>query len=152
MGELLFQHRDHPSPVNSFVSFSNYKIRVKINIHYILFTKELDLCCYFVVVQSVSHVCLSATPWTAARQASCPSPSPRACSNSRPSSQWCHPTISSSVIPSSCFQSFPASGSFPVSRLFALGGQSIRVSASAPILPVSIQYWFPLWLTALISI
>ena len=71
MGELLFQHRDHPSPVNSFVSFSNYKIRVKINIHYILFTKELDLGCYFVVVvQSLSRVCLSVTPWTAAHQTS----------------------------------------------------------------------------------
>ena len=71
MGELLFQHRDHPGPVNSFVSFSNYKIRVKINIHYILFTKELDLGCYFVVVvQSLSRVCLSVTPWTAAHQTS----------------------------------------------------------------------------------
>ena len=73
MGELLlldnklFQHRDHPSPVNSFVSFSNYKIRMKINIHHILFTKELGLSCYFaaVVVQSLSCVQLFATPWTA---------------------------------------------------------------------------------------
>ena len=74
-------------------------------------------------VQSLSHVQLFATPWTAARQASCPLPSPRACSNSCPLGQWCHPTISSSVVPfSSCLQSFPASGSFPVSQFFASGG------------------------------
>ena len=78
MGELLlldnklFQHRDHPSPVNSFVSLSNCKIRMKINIHHILFTKELSLSCYFVVVvvQSLSRVQLFATLWTAAHQAS----------------------------------------------------------------------------------
>ena len=70
------------------------------------------------------------TPWTAARQASCPSPTPRAYLNSCPLSWWCHPTISSSVIPfSSCLQSFPASGSFPMSQPFASGGQSIGVSA-----------------------
>ena len=83
----------------------------------------------------------------------CPSPTPRACSNSCPSSQWCHPTISSSVIPfSSCLQSFPASGSFPMSRLFASGGQSIGVSASASVLPMNIQDWFPLGLTGWISL
>ena len=73
-----------------------------------------------------------------------PSPSPRACSKSCPLSQWCHPTISSSVIPfSSCLQSFPASGSFPImSRLFASGDQSIGASAS--VLPINIQDWFPL--------
>ena len=82
----------------------------------------------------------------------CPSPAPRACSNSCPSSQWCHPT-SSSVIPfSSCLQSFPASGSFPVSQFFASGGQSIGVSASGSVLPLSIQFWFPLGLTGLISL
>ena len=75
----------------------------------------------------------------------CPSPTPRAYSNSCPLSQWCHPTISSSVIPfSSCLQSFPASGSFPMSQLFASGGQSIVVSASASVLPMNIQDWFPL--------
>ena len=75
----------------------------------------------------------------------CPPPSPGACSNSCPSSQWCHPTISSSVIPfSSCPQSFPASGSFPVSQFFASGGQSIGASASASVLPMTIQDWFPL--------
>ena len=75
----------------------------------------------------------------------CPSPTSRAYSNSSPSSWWCHPTISSSVIPfSSCLQSFPGSGSFPVSQFFASGGQSIGASASAPVLPMNIQDWFPL--------
>ena len=82
-----------------------------------------------------------------------PSLSPGVCSNPGPSSRWCHPTISSSVAPfSSCLQSFPASGSFPVSQLFASGDQSIGASASASVLPVNIQGWFPLGLTDLISL
>ena len=81
----------------------------------------------------------------------CPSPTPRVYSNSCPLSLWCHPTISSSVIPSSSYlQSFPASGSFPVSQFFASGGQSIGASAS--VLSMSIQDWFPLGLTGLISL
>ena len=69
----------------------------------------------------------------------CPSPTPGACSNSCPLNRWCHPTISSSVVPfSSCLQSFPASGSFPVSQFFASGGQSIGASASASVLPMNI--------------
>ena len=80
----------------------------------------------------------------------CPSPTPGACSNSCPSSQWCHPTILSSVFPfSSCLQSFPVSGSFLMSQFFMSGGQNIGVSAS--ILPVNIQDWFPLGLTGWIS-
>ena len=83
----------------------------------------------------------------------CPPLSPRVCSNSCPVSWWCYLTIASSVIPfSSCLQSFPASGSFPVSQLFASGGQSIAVSASASVLPMNIQGWFPLGLTSLISL
>ena len=83
----------------------------------------------------------------------CLSPTPRVHLNSCPLSQWCHPTISSSVIPfSSCLQSFPVSGSFPVTRLFASGGQSIGASASASVLPMDIQDWFPLRLTGLISL
>ena len=83
----------------------------------------------------------------------CPSPSFRACSNSRPWSWWCHQTILSSVIPfSSCPPTFPASGSFPVSWLFASGGQSIGASASTSVLPVNIQDWFPLRLTGWISL
>jgi len=83
----------------------------------------------------------------------CPSPSPGACSNSRPLSRWCHPTISSCVVPfSSCLQSFPASGSFLMSRLFASGGQSIRDSASVSVPPMNIQDWFPLGLQSWISL
>ena len=74
----------------------------------------------------------------------CPSPAPGVCSNSHPSSRWCHPTISSSVIPFSHLQSCSASASFQMSQFFASGGQSIRVSASASILPMNIQDWFPL--------
>ena len=83
----------------------------------------------------------------------CPLPYPRVCSNSCPLSQWCHPTISSSVTPfSSCLQSFPALGSFPMSQLFASGGQSIGSSASAPVLPMNIHGLFSLGMTGLISL
>ena len=83
----------------------------------------------------------------------CPSPTPRACSNSCPLSWWCHPAISSSVIPfSSCLQSFPALGSFQMSQLFASGGQSIGVSVSTSVLPMNIQDWFPLGFTGWISL
>ena len=82
-----------------------------------------------------------------------PSPLPRVYPNSCPLSWWCHPTISSSVIPfSSCLQSFPASGSFQRSQLFALGGQSIGVSASTLVLPMNIQDWSPLGWTGWISL
>ena len=82
----------------------------------------------------------------------CPSPTPGIYSNSCPLSPWCHPTISSSVIPfSSCLQSFPASGSFPMSQFFTSGGQRIGASASASVLPMNIQDWFPLGWTGLIS-
>ena len=83
----------------------------------------------------------------------CPSPTPGVYSNSCPLSWWCHPTISFSVIPfSSHLKSFPASGSFQMSQFFTSGGQSIRVSASASVLPMNIQYWFPLGLTGWISL
>ena len=75
---------------------------------------------------------------------SCPSPIPGAYPKSCPLSRWCHPTISSSAIPFSCLQSFPASGSFPVSQLFASGDQSIGVSVSTSVLPVNTQDWSPL--------
>ena len=117
----------------------------------------------FSSVQSLSCVWLFVTPWTAARQASlqfshsvvsnslrllesrhtrpsCPSQTLRVYSNSWPSCRWCHPAMSSSVIPfSSCPQSLPSSGSFPTSQLFAWGGQSIGVSASTSVLPMSTQ-------------
>ena len=102
------------------------------------------------ISQSVqfSHSVMSDSLWTRGRKHAslpCPSPTSGACSNSCPSSRWCHPTISASVIPFSfCLQSFPASGSFQMSQFFASGGQIIGVSASASDLPMNIQDWFPL--------
>ena len=106
----------------------------------------------FSLVQLLSRVQLFVTPWTAAHQSSLSITNPRACSNSCPWIQWCHPTISSSVVPFfSCLHSFPSSESFPVSQFFVPGGQSIGVSASASVLPMNIQDWFPLGLTYMIS-
>ena len=102
-----------------------------------------------------SHSVISNSLWSHGLQHTrppCPSPLPRACLNSCPLSQWCHPTISSSVIPfSSCLQYLPTLGSFLMNQLFTSGGQSIRASVSASVLPVNIQDWFPLGLTGLIS-
>ena len=103
-----------------------------------------------------SHSVVSDSLWPHGLQCArlpCPSPTPKACSNSCPLSWWCHPTILSSVIPfSSCLWSFPASGSFPKSQFFTSGGHSIGVSASASVLPMNIQDWFPLGLSSLISL
>ena len=100
------------------------------------------------VVQSLTHVWLFATQWTAALQASLSITISRVRSNSCPLSQRCYPTISSSVNPfASCHQSLPASGSFPMSQLFASGGQRIGASALASVLAMNIQGWFPLGLT-----
>ena len=83
----------------------------------------------------------------------CPSPTPQVYPNPCPLSRWCHLTISSYVVPFSfCLQSYTASGSFPVSQFFASGSQSIGVSASASVLPMNIKHWFPLGMTALISL
>ena len=83
----------------------------------------------------------------------CPSPTPRFHPNSCPLSQWCHPTLPSSVVPfSSCLQSFPASGSFQMSQFFTPGGQSIGVSASTSVLPMNTQDWSPLGWTSWISV
>ena len=102
--------------------------------------------------QLLSRVWFFATPWIAACQASL-SITDKVHSNSCPSSQWCHPTISSSVVPfSSCPQSLPASESFPMSQLFAWGGQSIRVSVLASVLPMNTQDWSPLEWTGWISL
>ena len=111
------------------------------------------MCQEVAVVQSLSHVPLSVTQWTAARLASLSSPSPRACSNPCPLSRWCYLTISSSSTPFSfCLQSLPVSVSFPMSRLFASGGWSVGASASASVFPMNIQGWLPLKLTGLISL
>ena len=99
---------------------------------------------FFHLVQLLSHVWLFEIPLTAACQASLSITNSWIYSNSCPLSRWCHPTISSSVIPFSyCPQSFPASGSFQMSQLFASGGQSIGVSASVSVLPVNTQDWSP---------
>ena len=103
----------------------------------------------FSSVQSLSRVWLFVTPWITARQVSLSITN----SNSCPSSWWCHPAISSSVIPfSSCSQSLPASGYFPISQLFTWGGQSIGVSASASVLPMNTQDSSPLGWTGWISL
>ena len=103
-----------------------------------------------------SHSVVSNSLWLHGLQHNrfpCPSPCPGACSNSCPLSRWCHPAISSSVVPfSSCLQSFPAAGSFLISQHFKSGGQSIGVSALASVLPMNIQGWFLLGLTGLISL
>ena len=105
------------------------------------------------VVQWLSHVQLLETSWTQHAWLSSPSLSPRVCLNSCPLSRWCHPTISSSVVPfSSCLQSFPESESFPMSLFFTSGSQSIGVSALASVLPVNIQDWFLLGFTGWISL
>ena len=107
----------------------------------------------FSSVQLLSRVRLSVTPWIADTRPPCPSPIPRVHLNSCPSSRWCHPAISSSVIPfSSCPQSLPASESFPMSQLFSWGCQSIGVSALASFLPKNSQDWSPLEWTGCISL
>ena len=131
---------------------NNTKLRKQLSNNW---RKELCFSFIFCCVQPLSPVWLSVTAWTAAQQASLPSPFPRACSKSCPLSQWCHPTISSSVTPFSCLQSFPASGSFLISWFLASGGisslyQSTRDSASRSVLPMNIQDWFPLGWTCLI--
>ena len=104
-------------------------------------------------VQSLSHVWLFMTLWTAACQASLSTTNSQSLLNSCPFIWWWHPTISSSVTHFfSHLQSFPASGSFQMSQFFASGGQSIGVLASASVLPMNIQHWFPLGWTGLISL
>ena len=106
----------------------------------------------FSSLQLFSRVWLFATAWAASCQALLSITNSQSLLKLMWLSQWCHPTISSSFVPfSSCLQSFPASGSFPMSRFFTWGGQSIGVSASASLLPINIQNWFPLGWTGLIS-
>ena len=119
-----------------------------------IFTQSVA-CLFILFVVVFSHSVMPDSLWPHGLQHArlpCPSQSPRACSNSHPSSQWCHPNISSSVISSSCLQSFPASGCSLVSQLCASCDQSIGASASASVLLMNIQDWFPLGLTGLISL
>ena len=119
-----------------------------------LYTIEFSLAFFFFCDQ-FSHLVMSNSLRPHGLQHArlpCPSTTPRACSNSCPSSWWCHPTILFSVVPfSSCPQSFPESGSFPIHHFFVSGSQIIRVSASTSVLPMNTQDWFPLELTGLIS-
>ena len=118
------------------------------------FFKEKILIEFYPSVSSVAQLCLTLhTHELQHARPPCPSPTPRVYPNSCPLSQWCHPTISSSVIPfSSCPQSFPASGSFPMSQLFTSGGQSIGVSASTSVLPMNTRDWSPLGWNGWISL
>ena len=109
---------------------------------------------YFIQFSSVAELCPTLRPDELQHaRPPCPSPAPGVHSNSCPSSQWCHPAISSSVVPfSSCPQSLPASESFPMRQLFASGDQSIGVSASVSVLPINIRDWCPLGWTGWISL
>ena len=111
------------------------------SIHYLMFLFSCTVVSDFLWPHGLQHTRLP-----------CPSPSPGACSNSCPLSWCCHPTISSSVIPFSCLQFSPTSGSFPMSQLFTSGGQNIGASASVSVLPMNIKGWFPLEWTGLISL
>ena len=119
----------------------------------IQYPSNLALLIYEHSVQ-FSHSVVSSSLWSHGLQHArlpCPSPTPGACSNSCPSTRWCHPTISSSAVPfSSCLQCFPTPGSFPMSQFFTSDGQS--VGASASVLPMNIQEWFPLGWTDLIPL
>ena len=121
--------------------------------NFLAWNKELGNIIWLMLLLTFSHSVVSDSLWPHGLQHSrlpCPSPSPGVCSNSCPLSWWCHPTISSPVIPFSCPQYFPALWSFPVSQLFTSGGQSIGALAS--VLPMNIHGWFPLGLTGLISL
>ena len=117
---------------------------------------EIDIFSVTCISVQISHSVVSDSLWPHASQHArppCPSPTPRVHSNSCLSSQWCHPAISSSVVPfSSCPQSLPASESFPMSQLFAWGGQRIGVTASASVLPKNTQDWSALGWTSCISL
>ena len=134
---------------------------LKCTVYYYLYTSFIFICIclqyhflLFFVQFSCSVVSNSLRPHEPQHtRLPCPSPTPGVYPNSAPLSQWCHPSISSSVVPfSSCPRSFPASGSFQMSQLFASGGQSIGVSASASVLPVNTQDWSPLGWTGWISL
>ena len=132
--ELMTDHIYSPSPLISFLEAAS--------LIWLLLFRQYSVLSSSLWPHGLQHTKLP-----------CLSPSSGVCSNSSPLTQGCHPTISSSVIPfSSCLQSFPASGSFPMSWLFTSGSQSVGASASSSVFPISIQGWFPLGLTGLISL
>ena len=120
-------------------------------IHHSIF-KVQHFFILFSSVELLSHVWLFMTHGLHHARLPCPSLTCGVYSKSCPRSRWYHPTILSSAVPFSCLQSFPASGSFPVSQFFASGGQSIEISASASVFPMNIQGWFPLGWTGWISL
>ena len=129
-----------------FTLISLFWSRIQFRIHHWIFCCSCAIMSDFLWPQGLQYARLP-----------CPLPFPRVCSNSCPLSWWCHPTISSLVLmnvilSSSCLQSFSASGFFPMSQLFASGGQGIGALASSSVLPMNIQGWFPLGLTFLISL
>ena len=128
-------------------STHGYHQMVNTEINWIIFIALKDGEALFSLVQFSCSV-MSDSLWPHGPQHArppCPSPTPRVYPNSCPLSQWCHPTISSSVVPfSSCLQSFPASGSFPMNQLFTSGGQSVGVLASTSVLPINTQELSPL--------
>ena len=132
----------------SIECLNQYSLEIHLDKRQVIWNTNL-----FSSVQLLSHVRLFATYELQHARPHCPSPTPRVHSNSCPLSRWCHPVISSSVIPfSSCPQSLPASESFPMSQLFESGGQSIGVSALASALPMNTQDWCPLERTGWISL
>ena len=123
------------------------------NLDWLFISYKMSRSCSIMTVQSLSCVQLLRPHGLQHTRFPCPSPAPRAYSSSCPLSRWCHPTISFSVIPfSSRLQSFPALGSFSVNQSFSSGGQSIGVSASASVLPMNTQHWFPSGLVGSISL
>ena len=154
MFAVILWHRycNYPCFMDEDMEFKKAKIQTQaVWVQSPINTASLPLL-QFSSVQSHSRVRLLVTPWTTALQASLSITNSRS-SLRHPSSWWCHPTISSSVIPfSSCPQSFPASGSFQMSQLFASGGQSIGVSASTSVFPMNTQDWSPLGWTGWITL
>ena len=141
------------------INMGNFNLRIQSQIHTLSFNglrcfPPFSLSQLSVQFSSVAQSCPTlCDPMNHHTRPPFPSPTPGVHSNSCPSSRWCHPAISSSIVPfSSCSQSLPASGSFPMSQLFAWGGQSTGVSASASILPKNTQDWSPLGWTGWISL
>ena len=135
--------------MNGRIYYLKYTKYPSINLMWVFTYAKIDRLLY--QFSSVAHPCLTLLPHGLQHaRPPCTSPTPGVHTNPCPLCRWCHPTISSSVVPFSRFQSFPASGSFQMSQFFASSGQSIGTSASASFLPMDIQDWFPLGWTGLI--
>ena len=143
---FYYLYRILEDKIRIFLKNQNFYLKANKFNPLVLVTKSVQFSCSVVSDFLWPHESHHARP-------PCPLPTPGVHSNSRPSSQWCHPAILSSVVPlTSCPQSLPASESFPMSQLFAWGGQSIGVSALASVLPMNTQDWFPLGWTGWISL